>query len=81
MTDRFCEIQIMTVEIIFGPEPHMNNENLNLSHLYNYQESADKRHMQLNVITQGTFSPHRLTFAKIRLSCVWVYITSLPVLC
>ena len=54
MTDRFCEVEIMTVEIIFGHEPHTNNENLNQSHLYNYQESADKRHMQLNVITQGT---------------------------
>ena len=36
--------------------------------------------MRLNLITQGTLSTHRLTFAKIRLSCPLVYIISLPVL-
>ena len=36
--------------------------------------------MWLNLITQGTLSTHWLTFAKIRLSCAWVYIISLPVL-
>ena len=35
--------------------------------------------MQLKLITQGTLSTHRLTFAKISLSCVWVYIISLPI--
>ena len=33
MTDRFCEIKIMTVEIIFGPEPP--NSCLNIYDLIN----------------------------------------------